>query len=140
MTIKKPTFRRFPIKILVANMFLMAIVITAGIAISLQYNASKNIAVTHMLSNMNLLSAHMRDSVHGLEKDATQTVNLLAELIVSDLSGATIEDKTSLLSAFLRERPELYSLYIGDKQENFFQIVNLDSAKDIRQRMGGSNG
>lgn len=136
MTIEKTVLRRFPIRILVANMFLMAIIMTAGIAISLQYNASKNMAVTHILSSMKLLSAHMRDSVHSLENDAKQTVTLLTELIDSDLSGTRIEDKTSLLSAFLRERPELYSLYIGDKQENFFQIVNLDSAKDIRQRMG----
>ncbi|WP_417529186.1 HD domain-containing phosphohydrolase [Marinomonas shanghaiensis] len=135
MTIEKPMLRRFPIRILVANMFLMAILITAGIAISLQYNASKNMVVAHVLSSMNLLSAHMRDGVHSLEKDSIQTVNLLAELIDSDLSDTSIEEKSSLLTAFLLERPELYSLYIGDKQENFFQIVNLDSAKDIRQRM-----
>ena len=64
-------------------------------------------AVTHMLSSMKLLSAHMRDSVHSLENDAKQTVTLLTEFIDSDLSGTRIEDKTSLLSAFLRERPEL---------------------------------
>ncbi|NLQ17666.1 HD domain-containing protein [Marinomonas sp. M1K-6] len=127
--------KRFSIKILVANMFLMAIVITAGIAISLHYNASKKMAVNHMLSSMSLLSDHMKDSVYTLENDARQTVELLAELINSDLSGASIERKSSLLAQFLIKRPELYSLYLGDKQEDFFQIINLDSAKDTRQQM-----
>jgi HD-GYP domain-containing protein (c-di-GMP phosphodiesterase class II) len=117
-------------------MFLLAIVITAGIAISLQYNASKRMAVDHMLSSMNLLSDHMSDSVYSLDSDAKQTVNLLAELINSDLSNTSIERKSSLFAQFLQKRPQLYSVYIGDKQENFFQLINLDSAKDTRQRMG----
>ncbi|WP_198432066.1 HD domain-containing phosphohydrolase [Marinomonas sp. BSi20584] len=136
MTSKKRIFKRLSIRILVANMFLLAIVITASVAISLQYSASKRMAVSHMLSSMNLLSDHMSDSVYSLENDAKQTVSLLAELINSDLSDASIERKSSLFAQFLKKRPELYSLYIGDKQEHFFQLINLDSAKDIRQRMG----
>tara|TARA_R110001606_G_scaffold377854_1_gene537275 strand:+ start:7386 stop:7703 length:318 start_codon:yes stop_codon:yes gene_type:complete len=101
-------------------MFLLAIVITASVAISLQYSASKRMAVSHMLSSMNLLSDHMSDSVYSLENDAKQTVSLLAELINSDLSDASIERKSSLFAQFLKKRPELYSLYIGDKQEHFF--------------------
>lgn len=133
MTRQKPW--RFPIRILVTNMFLLAIIITASIAITLQYNASKKAAVDHMLSSINLLSDHMSESVSHLDNDAKQTVNLLAELISSDLSSTSIEQKSSLFAQFLKKRPELYSLYIGDIQENFFQLINLDSAKDTRQLM-----
>lgn len=134
MTRKKPW--RFPVRILVTNMFLLAIVITASFAITLQYSASKKAAVDHMLSSINLLSDHMSDSVYSLDSDAKQTVNILAELISSDLSSTSIEHKSSLFAQFLQKRPQLYSLYIGDKQENFFQLINLDSAKDTRQQMG----
>ncbi|WP_421855789.1 HD domain-containing phosphohydrolase [Marinomonas sp.] len=133
---KKWGLKRLPIRILVTNMFLLAILITASIAIALQYSASKRMAVDHMLSSMNLLSDHMSDSVYNLENDAKQTVKVLAELINSDLSNTSIEHKSSLFAQFLQKRPELYSLYIGDKREHFFQFINLDSAKDIRQRMG----
>ncbi|PYF81566.1 HD domain-containing protein [Marinomonas alcarazii] len=136
MTSKQRRPKRLSIRILVANMFLLAIVITAGIAISLQYSTSKKTAVDHMLSSIDLLSDHMSDSVQSLDSDAKQAVNLLSELISSDLSNISIEHKSSLFAQFLQKRPELYSLYVGDKQENFFQLINLNSAKDTRQRMG----
>lgn len=126
---------RFPVRILVTNMFLIAIVITASIAITLQYTASKRATIDHMLSNISLLSDHMSDSVYNLDSDARQTVNLLTELISSDLFNTSIEQKSSLFAQFLQKRPQLYSLYIGDKQENFFQLINLDSTKDTRLKM-----
>lgn len=135
MTLNKIDSKRFSIRIIVANMFLIAIVITAAVAILLQYNNSKKMAIDHMLSSINLISNQMGNGMNQVELDARRTVNLLADLISSDLAQTSIERKSSLLSHLLQNRPNFYSLYIGDKRENFFQLINLAASAKIRQRM-----
>lgn len=135
MTSKKTINKRYSIRLFVANMFLIAIVITATVAIVLQYHANKKIAVAHMLTSLNLMSNQMSDNLKKIDLDARRTVGLLSNLIQPGFSQESVERKSRLLSQLFKNRSDFYSLYIGDKQEHFFQLIDLKTSKEIRQKM-----
>ncbi|SBS28946.1 Cyclic di-GMP phosphodiesterase response regulator RpfG [Marinomonas spartinae] len=135
MISNKPMNKRYSIKLFVANMFLIAIVITATVAIVLQYHASKKIAVTHMLSSLDLMSNQMSNNLNKIDIDAKRTVNLLSNLIQPNFSQESVERKSRLFSSLLKNHSDFYSLYVGDKQEHFFQLINLQASKEISQKM-----
>ncbi|MFA0233270.1 phosphohydrolase, partial [Vibrio sp. 10N.261.45.A7] len=46
------------------------------------------------------------------------------------------EESRSILSEAIKDNPLFYSIYVGSSNENFFQIINLESAPVVREKIG----
>ncbi|TGD71185.1 transporter substrate-binding domain-containing protein [Mangrovimicrobium sediminis] len=131
MNITRP---RTTIRLTVVTVFLLATLLTAAIAIGLQYHYSQ------------ALGREAAGELYAatVESIATETagirqvnVNLLELLARSrDLADPAAQDAT--LDTFiqvLRNNPLLYGIYVGRADGSFHEVINLDAGDAIRSRL-----
>ncbi len=127
------------IRVTVTLVFIFGTLITAAIAISLQYIFSSRIATDVITSYAANLARHIQKNVSDLELDASHTVELLAHnksMLSEDRIISDVVDP--LFANLLKNNNELYNVHIGLKNGDLYTIVNLKASRSIRQKMGAS--
>lgn len=131
--------RKYSIKFTVGSMFLFATAITACFAISLQYYFGKQMAQDAVLTKLTLASGDVSDYLQQVELNATSSVKILRGVgsnIDHQFSDHEIRD---IFTQILDDNPLFYSLYFGRDNENFFQVINLESSPVVRKRIKAEN-
>lgn len=133
------TKTKFSLRFTVGGMFLLATVLTTLVAISLQYHFSKKMATEQALSMLSVSSTELSEHVQDLESDANSTAKLLAS-ISSTLDMAADEMVIrDILSQAMADNPLFYSIYIGADNNQFYQVINLESSPIVRQKIAAES-
>ncbi|MEZ8783647.1 HD domain-containing phosphohydrolase [Vibrio splendidus] len=122
----------------VGGMFLLATVLTAIVAVSLQYYFSKKMATEHTLSKLTMVSQDLSDYIGNVDSDAINTARLLSSVHRSISHQISREESRGILSEAIKDNPLFYSIYIGSSNERFFQIINLESSPFVREKIGAA--
>ncbi|MDX2320216.1 MAG: transporter substrate-binding domain-containing protein [Moritella sp.] len=126
---------KFSLRFTVGGMFLLATILTTLVAISLQYHFSKKMAAEQALSLLSVSSTELSEYVQDLEVDATSTAKLLASISRTlDMTADEI-DIRDILSKSMEDNPLFYSIYIGADNNQFYQVINLESSPIVRQKI-----
>ncbi|WP_372384136.1 HD domain-containing phosphohydrolase [Vibrio sp. BS-M-Sm-2] len=128
--------KKISLRFTVGTMFILATVLTAVVAVSLQYYFSKKMATENTLSKLTMVSHDLSDYIGAIDSDAANTARLLASVKRSINNKISKEESRSILSEAIKDNPLFYSIYIGSSDENFFQIINLESAPVVREKIG----
>ncbi|MFA0556895.1 MULTISPECIES: HD domain-containing phosphohydrolase [unclassified Vibrio] len=128
--------KKISLRFTVGTMFILATVLTAVVAVSLQYYFSKKMATENTLSKLTMVSHDLSDYIGAIDSDAANTARLLATVKLSISNKISKEESRSILSEAIKDNPLFYSIYIGSSDENFFQIINLESAPVVREKIG----
>ncbi|ARP38366.1 HD domain-containing phosphohydrolase [Vibrio syngnathi] len=128
--------KKISLRFTVGGMFLLATFLTAVVAVSLQYYFSKKMATENTLSKLTMVSQELSNYIGAVDSDAANTARLLASVKRSISNKISKEESRSILSEAIKDNPLFYSIYIGSSNENFFQIINLESAPVIREKIG----
>ncbi|TFH90633.1 HD domain-containing phosphohydrolase [Vibrio ouci] len=130
--------RKYSIKFTVGSMFLFATAITACVAISLQYHFGKQMSQEAVLAKLKIASSDVSEYLQQVEMNATSSVRILRGV------STTIDHKFSdheirdIFTQILDDNPLFYSLYFGLNNDNFFQVINLESSPVVRDRIEAS--
>lgn len=130
--------RRFTIRFTVISLFVMATVLTAGIAIALQYHFSKQQVLKHTLFEYRATAQTIAHDVNRLDDYFSNSTELLSQIgmpLAEFEQGAFTRD---VFITLLEASPHFYSIYVGQADGDFFQLINLEAMRDLRARLGAS--
>ncbi|TVU75066.1 transporter substrate-binding domain-containing protein [Vibrio tasmaniensis] len=130
---------KISLRFTVGGMFLLATVLTAIVAVSLQYYFSKKMATEHTLSKLTMVSQDLSDYIGNVDSDAINTARLLSSVHRSISHQISREESRGILSEAIKDNPLFYSIYIGSSNERFFQIINLESSPFVRDKIGADS-
>ncbi|MFS1895084.1 HD domain-containing phosphohydrolase [Vibrio lentus] len=133
------TNTKISLRFTVGGMFLLATVLTAIVAVSLQYYFSKKMATEHTLSKLTMVSQDLSDYIGNVDSDAMNTARLLSSVHRSISHQISREESRGILSEAIKDNPLFYSIYIGSSNERFFQIINLESSPFVRDKIGADS-
>ncbi|MEZ9531753.1 phosphohydrolase [Vibrio lentus] len=133
------TNTKISLRFTVGGMFLLATVLTAIVAVSLQYYFSKKMATEHTLSKLTMVSQDLSDYIGNVDSDAINTARLLSSVHRSISHQISREESRGILSEAIKDNPLFYSIYIGSSNERFFQIINLESSPFVRDKIGADS-
>ncbi|MEZ8607056.1 HD domain-containing phosphohydrolase [Vibrio sp. 10N.239.311.G01] len=128
--------KKISLRFTVGGMFLLATFLTAVVAVSLQYYFSKKMATENTLSKLTMVSQELSNYIGAVDSDAANTARLLSSVKRSISNKISKEESRTILSEAIKDNPLFYSIYIGSSNENFFQIINLESAPVVREKIG----
>lgn len=126
---------RISIRATVIGFFLFATVITASVAISLQYFFSTDMATESTLSVYQKTAASTRDYISAVDSRAAASTRILSQFtrFVGD-TGITA-DSRQLFAEAMSRNPMFYAIYIGFQNGDFYELVNLEADPTVRKQL-----
>ncbi|GAK83327.1 ABC-type amino acid transport signal transduction systems [Vibrio ponticus] len=128
--------RKFSIRFTVGSMFIFATVLTAAIAIGLQYFFTKQMSQEHVLNKLSAASADISEYIQQIEVNATSSAQILRSVSTAANQEFSEREIRDIFVQVLKDNPLFYSLYYGNEQEDFYQLINLESSPIVRERIG----
>jgi len=127
--------KTFSVRFTVGTMFVIATLITGLVAVSLQYHFSKKMAVEHTVQSLSKASSDLSEYMQTLERDASSTARLLVSMShIFDIQSNE-EDLRNILAEIMTENALFYSIYIGSDNDDFYQVINLESSPIVREKI-----
>lgn len=130
--------RKYSIKFTVGSLFLFATAITACVAISLQYYFGKQMSQDAVLAKLKMASSDVSEYLQQVEMNATSSVRILRGVSTTIDHKFSDHEVRDIFTQILDDNPLFYSLYFGLANENFFQVINLESSPIVRERIEAS--
>ncbi|SFC12293.1 HD domain-containing phosphohydrolase [Pseudoalteromonas denitrificans] len=136
----KNSIRRFRISIhlTLVSIFFIATSLTAVIAIGLHYYFSMSFATETALNSFQITAKYTRDYLSNIDEQATKVTKVLAQNTSLLNSNALTSANYHLFAQVMENNPIFYSLYIGQGNGKFNQLINLDASPLIRKQFSAS--
>lgn len=127
---------KFSIRITVVSVFILGTLITALIALCLQYHFSEKMVLESSVKNFSLTNKSVENRLAELDSLSQKVLHILAN------SSALIESKRtdsielrSVISELLQLNPLFLSMYISEDNGNFYDLINLNSHSKARKSL-----
>ncbi|MCJ8301395.1 HD domain-containing phosphohydrolase [Shewanella sp.] len=131
--------KRFTIRFTVVGIFILATVVTAVIAIGLQYYFSKTMATESALKYYNQASQSASTYLSQIDIQANNVTKLLSSfdsLIENDKFNP---ESIDTFAEVMRSNPLFYAIYVGLPNGDFYELINLDAHPIIRSQLEASH-
>lgn len=125
---------RISIRATVIGFFLFATLVTASVAISLQYFFSTTMATESTLSVYQKTAASTRDYLSTVDSRSTSATRILSQFTRFVGSSGITEDSRQLFAEAMQRNPLFYAIYIGFDNGDFYELVNLESDPNVRRQ------
>ena len=122
------------IRLTVVTVFILATMLTAAVAIGLQYYFSQTMAREAAADLYTAAAAGITAEVRGIGRVNANVIDLLADnpdLAVRDQQSSHLE----IFTRVLEKNPLFYGVYLGRGDGSFFEVINLDASGDARRAM-----
>lgn len=126
---------RFSFRVTVVGMFLMVTVMTAAVAVALQYHFSTDLAGESALSSYRQAADRTGDYLVSMDRNAKTVLRLLAADFNAQAGPLRTRNTLDLFAAILRGHASFYAIYFGFPNGDLYDLVNLDSGPDVRHRL-----
>ncbi|MCX4187416.1 HD domain-containing phosphohydrolase [Methylophaga sp. OBS4] len=126
---------RISIRATVIAFFLTATIITASVAISLQYFFSTTMATESTLAVYQKTAASTRDYLSVVDSRAAAAAKILSQFTRFVGTSGISEDSRQLFAEAMQNNTLFYAIYIGFANGDFYELVNLDADKNIRRQL-----
>ncbi|PAJ74585.1 phosphohydrolase [Pseudoalteromonas sp. NBT06-2] len=134
------SFKRFRISIhlTLLSIFIIATGLTATIAIGLNYYFSMSIASESARNSFQMTAKYTRDYLSNIDDSATKVTKILAQN-PSLLKGNILTPSSyQSFAQIMATNPIFYSIYIGQNNGDFDQLINLAASPLIRKKFSAS--
>lgn len=126
---------RISIRATVIGFFLFATIITASVAISLQYFFSTSMATESTLSVYQNTAASTRDYLAAVDSRATAAVRILSQFTRFTETNRVNEVSRQLFVEAMQRNALYYAIYVGFANGDFYELVNLDADPIVRTQL-----
>lgn len=126
---------RISIRATVIGFFLIATIITASVAISLQYFFSTDMATDSTLSVYQKTAASTRDYLTAVDSRATSAARILSQFTRFEANNEISADSKQLFAEAMQRNQLFYAIYIGFVNGDFYELVNLEAAPNVRTQL-----
>ncbi|WP_438970267.1 HD domain-containing phosphohydrolase [Methylophaga sp.] len=126
---------RISIRATVIGFFLFATLVTASVAISLQYFFSTSMATDATLAVYKRTADSTSDYLTTVDSRSASATKILSQFTRFE-SGSNISlDSRQLFAEAMQRNPSFYSIYIGFDNGDLYQLINLDAAPNVRGQL-----
>lgn len=132
------TEKKFSIRFTVSGMFIVATIITAILAISLQYYFNNKLATENTLTKYSIIANNISDYVKSSDGESSYTTGLLASILRATDDKLDQETLKKIFADVLSNNAQIYSVYLGQPDDNFFQLINLESSPIVREKINAA--
>jgi HD-GYP domain-containing protein (c-di-GMP phosphodiesterase class II)/ABC-type amino acid transport substrate-binding protein len=125
---------RTTIQLTVVAVFLFATILTAALAIGLQYYFGQSMAKQSATNLYSAASASITSEIVNINRVNTNIVDMLADNPV--LANASQQPAhLRIFTRVLEKNPLYYGIYLGRSDGSFFEVVNLNTSDQARQAL-----
>ncbi|MCX4190540.1 HD domain-containing phosphohydrolase [Methylophaga sp. OBS3] len=126
---------RISIRATVIAGFLISSLLIASVAIGLQYFFSKTLATESTAAVYQQTATSTRDYIAAVDSRASATTRIVAQF-PNLVSGKKVPDATRVLFSEIMQRNTMfYAMYIGHRDGDFYELVNLEANENLRQQL-----
>ncbi|WP_042152032.1 MULTISPECIES: HD domain-containing phosphohydrolase [unclassified Pseudoalteromonas] len=129
---------RISIHITLLSIFIIATGLTATIAIGLNYYFSMSIASDSARNSFQMTAKYTRDYLSNIDKSATKVTTVLAQNSSLLAQNTLTPSSYQAFAQIMATNPIFYSIYIGQNNGDFNQLINLEASPLIRQQFSAS--
>ncbi|CAH1572229.1 Phosphohydrolase [Vibrio jasicida] len=131
--------KRISLRPVLGLMFVFCTLVTAGVAIVLQYHFARKTELQHTLTRYQAIATGVSSHLSNLQHLA-ETVTRSGAQLVSLIGVDTPEESIIIpLSKLLVREPSIHSIFVAKANNDFFQLINL-SSDEIRSRVEAQPG
>ncbi|TLX51798.1 phosphohydrolase [Pseudoalteromonas ruthenica] len=129
--------KRFTIRVTLITTFIFACAFTAIAAISLHYYFSSSLAKNAAATQFELIATQVASQARRQEQAAVSLANVIK---LQNIRGARSisGEQLARFSALLSAQEEVFSLFYGFSNGDYFEISNLESTPGIRRVWGAA--
>lgn len=125
---------RFTIRFTVVSIFIIATVVTAVVAVGVQYYFFRMLATESAVARYSRLADSSSEYLKSVDQRGEQVAKVL-----SAYPGLVEEDRPNaaargVFAAILERTPMLYAIYLGFDNGDFYELINLRSSAHVRER------
>lgn len=131
--------KRFTIRFTVVGIFILATVITAAIAIGLQYYFSKAMATESALKYYEQASRNASSYLSQIDVQASNVTKLLSSFDQLVENENVNPEALDTFAEVMKINPLFYAIYIGLPNGDFYELINLDAHPIIRSQLEASH-
>lgn len=124
----------FSIRVTVVSVFIIATLITALVALTLQYHFSFSLAKDNVEDNFRDFGEEVGSALKQLDDSAASAVRILAKQQTFSTADNIPENTIDLFAEFMRTNPMFSAIYVGFVGGDLYELVNLESAPIMRQQ------
>ncbi len=125
---------RITIRMTVVTAFILATVLTAAVAIGLQYYFGSRLATSSTQRIYNTASQGIAAELRNISDKTRHLLELLGENTAL-AEGAVMAEHIPAFTRLMQENPLFYGIYVGTPDGGFFEIVNLESSPRARDAL-----
>ncbi|MEZ5504385.1 MAG: transporter substrate-binding domain-containing protein [Halioglobus sp.] len=125
---------RTTIQLTVVTAFIFATILTAGIAISLQYYFGQSMAREVATDLYSTASSGIAGELRNEGRINANVIDLLADNPVLRDSGSA-EAHLQIFTQVLQKNPLYYGIYLGGDDNSFFEVINLNTSDAARKAL-----
>ncbi|WP_076416037.1 HD domain-containing phosphohydrolase [Shewanella sp. UCD-KL12] len=131
--------KRFTIRFTVVGIFILATVITAAIAIGLQYYFSKAMATDSALKFYNQAAQNASTYLSQIDVQANNVTKLLSSFDNLVENDSFNPESIDTFAEVMKSNPLFYAIYVGLPSGDFYELINLDAHPIIRSQLEASH-
>lgn len=135
---------KIPIRITVMGLFLIIAAIIMSIMFYVQLNFSEDLAKKAMKDQFKVTSYKLKENINKINGISNSIITSTIPFISDKSADDFFLEKNKYLKIFsniLEENDNLYSIYIGFKDNRFFEIINLSINENLQKfYKSGKNG
>jgi len=126
---------KIPIRITVMGLFLLIATIIMSIMFYVQIHFAKDLAKNAMNEQFKMTSYKVEENIKRINSISNSIITSTMPFIKDIKSNDFFANKVKYLKLFsniLRENKNLYAIYIGFDDNRFYELINLDSNKELK--------
>lgn len=119
-------------------MFILLSSLILIVALSMQYYFGQNLAQGAATEIFNSTAVGVSEKIDSLDSQSSELAMMLSEFpnIDEPISDTQLHFTTSAMAQAMRQKKFLYAIYIGYANGDFYELINLDSDNNLREKMG----
>ncbi len=126
---------KFSMQLTVISLFIALSLLIIAVALSLQYYFSHAMAKETSSLLFKTTAQNISDKVHSLDKESHDLLALFSQY--HDLANRDNEEElrplVKMIAQAMQQKPYLYAMYIGYENGNFYELINLESSRQLRK-------
>ncbi|MCL1146543.1 transporter substrate-binding domain-containing protein [Shewanella marinintestina] len=131
--------KRYTIRVTVVGIFILATVLTAAIAIGLQYYFSKAMATDAAVTLYSHTAKNTSNYLTQVDSQAVNAVQLLSHFDELMIGGTVNVETRQAFAEIMRNNSLFYAIYIGMPNGDFYELINLDAHPIVREQLNASH-
>ncbi|OAT77714.1 hypothetical protein A9B99_20100 [Mangrovibacter phragmitis] len=138
--LEKLRHAKFSMKLTVVTIFVALSLLIIAVALAMQFYFAQSFAKDAARTLFTHTALNVSDKIHSLDSETSGLTTLFAQfpgLEKQDTSQPLLPITPAMAQA-IRQHPQVYAIYIGYGNGDLYELINLNSNKNLRNVLGAT--